>query len=178
LTADRVRVWDAVVRTTHWGVAVAFAAAYVTHGGYLFAHRIAGYVLLALLVVRIAWGFAGPGAARFSSFIAGPRRLLAYLGQVVRGSEPRFIGHNPAGAAMIILLLALLAAVSATGVVLDTPAWRDHRGLQAVHDGLADAIVVCVLLHLAGVAHASWRHRENLVGSMITGRKRPGDAGR
>ena len=172
---QRVRVWDPVVRATHWGIVVAFPVAYMTHGGYLFAHPVSGYALLALLAVRIAWGFAGPGTARFAHFVTGPRRLLAYVGQVVRGREPRHLGHNPAGAAMIVLLLALLAAVSLTGLVLDTPGWRDHRDLKALHDALADAIVVCVIVHLCGVAYSSWRHRENLVGAMITGFKRRGN---
>jgi cytochrome b len=178
LTPERVRVWDPVVRATHWGLVLAFPVAYMTHGGYLFAHRIAGYAVLALLATRLAWGFVGPETARFASFVPGPRRLAAYLAQLTRGREPRFVGHNPAGGAMIAVLLALLAAVSATGLVLDTPAWRDHRGLQAVHDALSDGIVACVLVHLVGVAYASWRHRENLVAAMVTGMKRRADGER
>ena len=172
---ERVRVWDRLVRALHWGIVAAFPVAYMTHGGYLVAHRIAGYVLLALVAVRIAWGFIGPNSARFTRFVPGPRRLATYLGQLLRGREPRYLGHNPAGGAMIVVLLALLGAACVTGLVLDTPAFRDHRPFKAVHDTLSDAIAACVVLHLAGVLHASWRHRENLVAAMFTGVKRRGD---
>ena len=73
---------------------------------------------------------------------------------------------------MIVGLLALMAALCVTGLVLDTPRFRDDRNFKQVHDLLTDATVICILLHLAGVAWASWRHRENLVAAMITGRKR------
>ena len=168
----RVRVWDPVVRVTHWGIVAAFLVGYVSHGGYLFVHRVSGYALLALVAVRIAWGFLGPESARFARFVPAPRRLFAYLGQLLRGREPRFIGHNPAGGAMIVVLLALLLAVCVTGLVLDTPAFRDDRSFKQVHDAISDGIVACVFLHLLGVAHASWRHRENLVAAMFTGMKR------
>jgi cytochrome b len=56
--------------------------------------------------------------------------------------------------------------------VLDTPGFRDDRDLQEVHELLTDATLVCVVLHVAGVAYASWRQRENLVAAMISGRKR------
>jgi cytochrome b len=166
------RVWDPLVRIIHWSLVVGFVVAYFSHGGYLAVHRIAGYVLTALVLVRVVWGFVGPPRARFADFVTGPRKLAAYLGLLMRGREPRHLGHNPAGGAMTVLLLTLLAALCATGFVLDTPRFRDDRDFKQVHDLLTDAAVVCIALHLAGVAYTSWRHRENLLAAMITGRKR------
>jgi cytochrome b len=123
-------------------------------------------------LVRVVWGFAGPEHARFSDFVVGPRKLGAYLGLLSRGREPRYIGHNPAGGVMILVLLALLAALCISGIMLDTPRFRDDSGFKAVHDLLTDATTVCICLHVAGVAYASWRHRENLVAAMVSGRKR------
>jgi cytochrome b len=167
-----MRVWDPLVRLVHWGLIIAFVVAWFSHGGYLPVHRISGYVIGALVLVRVAWGFAGPAHARFSDFVAGPRKLAAYLGRLVRAREPRYIGHNPAGGAMIVVLLTLLAALCVSGLMLDTPRFRDDGDFKAVHDLLTDATLLCIVLHVAGVAHASWRHRENLVMAMISGRKR------
>ena len=166
------RVWDPLVRILHWGVVAAFVVAWFSHGGYLGLHRISGYVLTALVVVRVAWGFMGSTHARFADFVAGPRKLAAYVGLALRGREPRYVGHNPAGGAMIVVMLVLLAALCATGFVLDTPRHRDDRDFKQVHDLLTDVTVICVVLHLIGVAYASWRHRENLVAAMISGCKR------
>jgi cytochrome b len=168
----RVRVWDPFVRIFHWTLVAAFVVAYFSHGGYLAAHRVAGYVLAALVLLRVVWGFAGSPHARFADFVVGPRALAAYLGAVLRAREPRHLGHNPAGGAMIVVLLILLAALCVTGVVLDTPRFRDDSDFKEVHDLLTDVALVCIALHLVGVAHASWRHRENLVAAMISGRKR------
>lgn len=165
-------VWDPVVRLVHWALVAAFVVAYFSHGGYLAVHRISGYVITALVILRIVWGFVGSPHARFSDYVVGPRKLGNYLGLLVRGREPRHIGHNPAGGAMIVVLLVLLAALCVTGFVLDTPQFRDDGDFKQVHDLLTNAAVVCIVLHVIGVAYASWRHRENLVGAMITGRKR------
>jgi cytochrome b len=168
----RVRVWDPFVRVFHWAVAAAFVVAYFSHGGYLAVHRVAGYAIAALVALRVRWGVVGSPHARIADVVPGPRKLSAYLGELVRGREPRHLGHNPAGAVMIVVLLALLAALCATGVVLDTPRFRDDRDLQEVHEILTHATLACIVLHLAGVAYASWRQRENLVAAMISGRKR------
>ena len=165
-------VWDRLVRFCHWALVAAFVVAYFSHGGYLAVHRVSGYAIAALVAVRVLWGFVGPPHARFADFVVGPRRLAAYVGQLLRRREPRHVGHNPAGGAMVVVLLVLLAALSVTGFVLDTPRFRDDRGFKEVHDLLTDATLACIVLHLLGVAYTSWRHRENLVGAMITGRKR------
>lgn len=170
--AARVRVWDPLVRIFHWGLAAAFLVAWFSHGGYLPVHRLAGYAIAALVLLRVWWGFVGPPHARFTDFVRGPVQLAAYAGLLVRGREPRHLGHNPAGGAMVVVLLALLAALCATGVMLDTPWYRDDGRVKEVHDLLTDAALGCIALHLAGVAYASWRHRENLVGAMISGSKR------
>jgi cytochrome b len=167
-----MRVWDPLVRFIHWALVVTFVVAYLSHGGYLAVHRAAGYAITALVLVRLVWGFVGSPHARFSDFVAGPRKLAVYLALLVRGREPRHIGHNPAGGVMIVALLALIAALCISGFVLDTPGFRDDRDLQEVHDLLTDATLVCIALHLIGVAYASWRHRENLVAAMISGSKR------
>jgi len=38
---------------------------------------------------------------------------------------------------------------------------------------LTDCLLVLAAVHVTGVAAASWRHRENLVAAMVSGRKRP-----
>lgn len=168
-----VQVWDPLVRVVHWSVVAAFVAAYFSHGGYLPVHRLAGYAITALVAVRMVWGFVGSPHARFVDFVAGPRKLGNYLRLLAHGREPRHIGHNPAGGVMIMVLLLLLAALCTTGIVLDTPWFRDDGDVKEVHDLLTDAMLVCIALHVIGVVFTSWRHRENLVAAMITGRKRP-----
>jgi cytochrome b len=173
-----IRVWDPLVRTFHWTLALSFAVAWISseHSGRL--HELAGYVAGVLVLARVAWGFSCSGYARFSQFVRPPAAVAAYLRSIATGAERRFIGHNPAGGAMIVVLLASVMATAATGWMLTTDAFWGSLAVQRVHSFLAHGVLLLVLAHLGGVALASVRHRENLMRAMVTGNKRaaaPGD---
>ena len=93
-----IRVWDPFVRAFHWSQAALIALAWVTADGVKWVHEWSGYLVAALIGLRVLWGFLGPGHARFSDFVRGPRAVIAYLGDLLHGRERRFLGHNPAGA--------------------------------------------------------------------------------
>ncbi len=84
--------------------------AFLTEDELLGLHTWAGYTVLALIGVRLVWGLIGPRHARWSHFVRGPRATLAYLSEVLRGHPARYLGHNPAGAAMAVALIAGFAA--------------------------------------------------------------------
>ena len=167
-----IRVWDPFVRAFHWSLALSFAVAWVSGEGPERLHELAGYAAGALVIARAAWGFLGAGYARFSQFVRSPAEVIDYLKSVAAGSERRFVGHNPAGGAMIVVLLASLAATAATGWMLTTDAFWGSVTLQRLHSVLAHGVLLLVLAHLCGVALASLRHRENLVRAMMIGDKR------
>lgn len=111
-------VWDPLVRLTHWIMAVAFFVAYLTEDDALSVHVWAGYTIGALVLLRIVWGLVGPRYARFSDFIYSPGKVVAYLLDLVRLRAPRYLGHSPAGGAMVVALLLCLAVTVATGLVV------------------------------------------------------------
>ena len=184
-----VRVWDPLVRVFHWTLVVAFTIAYLTEDDLLALHVWAGYTVLGLVVFRILWGFVGPRYARFSSFVTSPGTALAYARDVLRGTARRFLGHNPAGGLMIMILLVLLLLTSLTGLAVygaeehagplaGFMAGREHWEdfLEETHEVLSNLTVLLVFVHIAGVLVESVVHRENLVRAMIDGRKRaPGE---
>jgi cytochrome b len=167
-----IRVWDPLVRTFHWTLALSFAVAWLSSKPSGRLHELAGCIVGVLVLARVAWGFLGSGYARFSQFVQPPAAVAAYLGSIATGSERRFIGHNPAGGAMIVILLASMMATAATGWLLTTDAFWGSLAVQRVHSILAHGVLLLVLAHLGGVALASVRHRENLVRAMVVGDKR------
>ena len=171
--AGSIRVWDPVVRIFHWTVVLGCVVNLfvLTDGGT--AHRWIGYVVAAFLTVRVAWGFVGTHHARFANFVPTPSGLASHLGDLARGRARRHVGHNPAGAAMMLVLMGLLAGVSLTGWMMGLDRFWGVDWVQSLHALLADAILVLAVVHAAAALVESWRHRENLVLSMVTGRKRP-----
>lgn len=119
---ERVRVWDPLVRLFHWSLVAAFAAAWLTADEVQQVHEVAGYAIMGLIAFRFAWGLVGSRYARFRQFLRGPGTTLGYLGDMVRGRERRYLGHNPAGAAMIVALLLTLSGTAFTGWLMAEPA--------------------------------------------------------
>ncbi|WP_428699479.1 cytochrome b/b6 domain-containing protein [Stappia sp.] len=172
--AATVRVWDPLVRLFHWSLVAGFTVAYVTADEIQRIHELAGYTIAGLLVLRILWGFVGTPHARFSDFVRPPGEVASFLIDSIRLKARRFIGHNPAGGAMVLALIAALGGACATGYMMTTDAFWGTGWVEDLHEVLANGALALVFLHLAGVLLASFEHRENLVLSMITGRKRGG----
>ncbi len=168
-----VKVWDLLVRVFHWSLATLFLVAYATGDEIERVHIAAGYAIAGLIAVRVVWGFVGPRHARFGSFVRPPREVLAYLYDLALLRAPRFIGHNPAGGAMIIALLAMLTGTCITGYMMTTDAFWGSKWVEEVHEAMANLSMGLVVVHVLGVLVASFEQRENLVRSMVTGRKRP-----
>ena len=91
---------------------------------------LAGYTIAGLIALRIIWGFVGPRHARFSNFVRSPREVLAYLRDVALFRAPRYLGHNPAGGAMIVALLVMLTGTSITGYMMTTDAYWGAKGVE------------------------------------------------
>lgn len=170
-TPARVRVWDLPTRLFHWSLALSFATAFLTAESERLRdiHVMAGYAVAGLVAFRLLWGFIGGRHARFADFWPTPSRLLAYLNSLVAGRPQHYVGHNPAGAVAIFLLLGLGLASAASGWAI----YEDIGGhwLEELHEGAANGMMAVVVVHVAGVVVSSWLHRENLVRAMITGWK-------
>jgi cytochrome b len=168
-----VRVWDRLVRLFHWTLVASVVGAWLTRHSSEDLHHLAGYAAIGLVALRLVWGIVGTYYARFAQFTRPPVAVFRYLRDIVTGREARYLGHNPAGGAMIIALLVALAATATSGWMMTTDQFWGVDWVSKAHERLADLLLILVLLHIAGVALASFRHRENLVLAMVTGRKRP-----
>lgn len=182
---DDVRVWDVFVRVFHWTLVVIFLAAYLTGDDLLRAHVWAGYLVGVLVVLRIVWGFVGSRHARFTNFVYRPRKVVRYARDLMLLGGRRYLGHSPAGGAMVVVLLAMILLIVVTGflafaaldgggplagyIAVDR---ASGRAWKEVHEFVANVTFGLVLLHICGVLWASLVHGENLILAMWNGRKR------
>jgi cytochrome b len=170
-----IRVWDPVVRLFHWTVAFGCVAAFLTED-LRQVHKAIGYVVLAALVVRLAWGFLGSRHARFGDFLRPPGETIGYARDLLQGRERRYLGHNPLGGLMVLVLMTVLAVIGISGWMTTLDAFWGVDWVEELHEVAANSLLLLVPVHLLGVTVESWRHRENLVRAMVTGDKPAGDA--
>jgi cytochrome b len=174
--AARVFVWHWPIRLTHWLLAAATLTAYFTANIFDTVHNIAGYTVLGLIAVRIVFGIVGPRHARFAHFPLHPRAVLRYLRDLTRGRERRYLGHNPAGAAMTVVLLVVLAVSAGSGFMQITYRFFGVAWVQDLHTVTSHLVLVLVIVHVVAVLLMSVLLSDNLVGGMITGWKKKPDA--
>jgi len=191
----RVKVWDIVVRAFHWSLVVFFFLSYISSEAVDWLHAYLGYAVLILLGVRVLWGLVGTKYARFSNFLYGWQTVRGYAAGLLTGRARRYLGHNPIGGWMIVVLLVCVFLTCWSG--LETYAAKGHGPLaqadygvirtalagdgesesgggglwKDVHEALASLSVLLILVHVAGVLVASLVHGENLARSMWTGYK-------
>jgi cytochrome b len=118
-----VRAWDLPTRLFHWSLVTLTGCAWIS---YHFAsaigdptlrwHRWNGMVILVLVVFRVIWGFVGSSTSRFSAFIRWPWVALRYGLDLLGGRTRHYLGHNPLGSWMIVLLLLAVSAQAIGGL--------------------------------------------------------------
>lgn len=182
----RIRVWDLPTRLFHWLLAALIGVQWLTANAdvsWMRVHAWGGYAILVLVVWRLAWGFLGSPTARFANFLRGPRAASAYARSLLRGEHPVVVGHNPLGGWSVAAMLLLLAVQAGTGlfasdeILTEGPlahlvgsGWA--AALTAVHQFAFNLLLALVSLHVAAVYLYLFVGGENLVGPMLSGRKR------
>jgi len=192
-----IKVWDVLVRLFHWSLVIFFILSYLTGEGELESlHAWAGYIIAGLIGFRVLWGVIGTKYARFSNFIYRPSEIKAYLQSLMTRHPKHYLGHNPAGGLMVLIMLAALSLATWTGleayaaegkgplanVSLEiTPAYADddyeygkhgdEEFWEEIHEFSVNLMLLLIFVHIAGVAVSSLLHGENLPRAMVTGRK-------
>lgn len=173
----KILVWDLPVRLLHWVLAASILGAFVlanqaSDDSAAFAwHAMLGLLALLVTGLRLAWGVAGTRYARFGSFSLRPTALLRYLRGVLTGRPAEAgAGHNPATSWFAIALFAAIAGLGLTGYLMG----RGNERVEALHEALAWTTIGLVAAHVAGLLLHVVRTRENVVASMVTGRRSSG----
>jgi cytochrome b len=194
-SAVPLRIWDLPLRIVHWAMVallIALVATALIGESAIDWHMRAGEAMLTLVLFRILWGFLGSRHARFASFVCGPRAVIAYTRSLLRPPHAEFIGHNPLGGWMVLLLLVALLVQASTGLFSNDDTATEGPLARFISKDLSDAIssfhrrdawfvVALSGVHVAATLFYLIRFRENLIRPMIDGIKRlPGasaDAG-
>lgn len=184
--SGRVLIWDLPLRIFHWALVGLIAFSYATAElgvASMQWHIYSGFAILTLLAFRILWGFVGPRSARFARFVRPPSEILAYVRDLLRGREKRYLGHNPLGALSTLAFLLVIGFQVSTGLFADDDIFTQGPlaslvssdtgdTLTGLHRSNFNIIVALIALHLLAVAFHSFVRREGLIRAMFTGRKK------
>jgi len=184
-----IKVWDGFVRLFHWALVGAVAVAFITRDDRLELHVAAGYTVSGLVALRILWGLVGARHAQFRDFLFGPAVVAGYVRDLLRFRAARYLGHGPAGGAMVVALLISLVLTVTSGLAVY--AGQEYAGAltsimaargdawsaraETAHELCAAVTLALIGIHVAGVVFSSLAHRENLMWAMVTGYKRSRD---
>lgn len=174
---QQVKVWDILVRFTHWAVATGVIAnlALTKEGSNI--HMFVGFMVVTLVVIRLLWGLVGTKYARFSDFFPTPARVKNHLNELKahpvnnQSVKAEHLGHNPLGALMMFALWGAIIGLGLTGFLMQSQILGNKDLFEGIHGGLAGSLYVLVPLHVISAIVMSHLQKQNLIKSMVTGNK-------
>jgi len=183
--AGTVLAWDLPTRIAKWLLALlvglAFASRYYGDDALIW-HQWNGLAILVVIVFRLLWGFLGGSTARFASFLHGPAAAFAYAASLLRGRPQHFLGHNPLGGWMVIVLLAVVAAQALTGLfttdditvygpMTNVASDETISRASAWHQRIYPVLIILIAIHVVVNLIYALFGRDRLLTAMINGRK-------
>jgi cytochrome b len=179
-------IWDFPLRFFHWAmvgvVAIAALTGYLFEGWWLNIHVYAGYALLCLLLFRLVWGFVGSYYSRFHHFPLARQEVVAHIKSLLKGRSKEYVGHNPVGAWMIVILLSTLVLLVLSGLLVwggqensgplaSVASYGVGKASEEVHEVLAGLLMAAIAFHIGGVLIENFIFKHPLIKAMMTGRK-------
>ena len=166
-----VLVWDLPIRVFHWLLVVSFAGAWLTaeSEAQQMIHYAFGYSACGLVLFRIVWGLVGTRYARFNQFIKGTSKTTHHIKSLLNRQQDHELGHNPVGAVAMVLLMALILLLGLTGYWIVKGLFIELVG--DAHEIIASMAMAVVTVHVAAAILVSFLKDENLIKSMVTGKK-------
>jgi len=196
LNMKKIFVWDLPTRLFHWLLVgllcFSFVTALVEDLADTELHMASGHAIFGLILFRLGWGIVGGTYARFTDFLSGPRAGVAYLRQLLtadssgtgesdnKSDHVSFLGHNPVGGWMIVIMLVVILVQITTGLFANDDILYEGPLAYKVSEEISSQLTVLhkqnyyfllflIFVHLAAIAFYRIFKHQNLVGPMLTG---------
>ncbi len=189
-----MRAWDLPTRLFHWSLVTLIGCSWLSYhyanaigDPTLRWHRWNGMAILVLVVFRVLWGFVGSSTSRFSAFIRWPWVALGYGLDLLAGKTRHYLGHNPLGSWMIVVLLLTVGAQAIGGLytlehneITAGPLQRTISDeatafISKWHRRGFNLLLALVALHVLANSLYQIIKRDPLITAMVVGTKPPAD---
>ncbi len=180
-----IKIWDLWIRFFHWSLAflvIFLIISGTTGAGFYEWHKQAGEAVLALLLFRILWSFAGSSNASILGLLVHPKRALSHLLMLFKGDAGNHRGHNAAGGWAVIAMLVLLLVQAVTGFFIADEEELIEGALYGslsssisytlydIHHWNATLLKIIIPLHVIMIGAYFVLAKVNLLFPMITGK--------
>lgn len=167
-------VWELPVRIFHWLLAATvFTNFFINDDGNKW-HRYTGYVACALIAFRFIWGFFSKNPySHPRHFFPSIRSVKNFIKLKIKNPSERTIEHNPIAGLVMILMCLLVLILGLSGWMSRLDAFWGEDWVEEWHEITAQILMITVLVHVLSVFVESFLQKENLIASMIHGRKKP-----
>lgn len=172
---DRVRVWDRVVRMSHWTLALLVILNLLMEDEFEFVHMWVGYLAVGVVVIRLSWGLFRGGYASLKYFMPTLEQtrheVLGLLGRPSSEGQVN-LGHSALGGIMMCLLMVHIIFLGLTGSIASFGGYAWSSVAEEVHEVLSSTLTGLLIVHVGAALVVSLQSNRNLVLSMITGWKK------
>ena len=178
-------IWDLPVRIFHWGLVITLFCLWYTSDqerGLLDYHILFGYFTFGLIVFRVAWGFVGTRYAKFVNFIPSLQKMKQALYEARHNINKQYLGHNPFGSLMVLLLIFLVLCQAISGLFIsddiftsgpyfDSVSESISKLFKRIHHNAFDFILIGSVIHVFAIFYYLLVKKNNLISPMIHGKK-------
>lgn len=165
-------IWSLPIRILHGLMAI-----FITINLFIFdegelLHVLLGYAALAIVLIRLIIGIKTNDESSFKKFPLNYNEVFLFLKNIFSRKRPQYKGHNPLASYAFILFWIAVIILGVTGILLEhvDHFWGDPV-VQEIHTITSDAVIIFLIIHLAGITLDSILHRRRTWMAMITGKR-------
>lgn len=163
-------IWSPITRFIHWAIALPVLLNFFLDGGDSI-HKILGYISLAALITRIAWGFVTKDKAHFKFFPLSPTDVKGYVTSLRSGTIKDYPGHNPLASMTYIAIWFLVGLLGVSGFLMGLDAFWGEEWLEELHEVFSNGLVALFICHIVGIIFDGIKHKRKTWLGMITGKR-------
>jgi len=187
---EKKKIWSIYTRLFHIMLITSVVTSYVLidKENQLTEHVLAGYIVALLISLRIIWGFLGVKCSQHEDLVGKIPLIPKYFMNYFNKDRGSYMGHNPASALYVLLIMTLLIIVTLSGSLLYgiqentgifaglNESYSDWMLLiESIHKISTTVLLVFILSHVTGVILNLIFNGSDVILGMITGKRRGTD---
>ncbi|MFT5659929.1 MAG: cytochrome b [Sulfurimonas sp.] len=187
---EKKKIWSIYTRIFHIMLITSVVTAYllIEKENQLTSHVLAGYLVALLISYRIIWGFLSVKCSQHQDLLRKipdvPRYFLNYFNK----ERGEYMGHNPASALYVLLIMNLLILVTVSGSLLY--GIQENSGIfaslnknysdwmlftESFHKITTTVLLIFIISHITGVILNLIFNGSDVILGMATGKRRGTD---